>query len=129
MKKLNGYCGHTVNKRRHGDGLSVAAASTLKIRSCCGRQVSSMNAKSVADVEGPWVEPELNSGLIQRCRDNWSKPVSQVTNHVLATFIRQKLALAIVVPEAENRLKRGYVDDTELYDEELEVAINELSKI
>ncbi|GAA0662491.1 hypothetical protein [Rheinheimera tangshanensis] len=87
-----------------------------------------MNAKSVADVEGPWVEPELNSGLIQRCRDNWSKPVSQVTNHVLATFIRQKLALAIVVPEAENRLKRGFVDDTELYDEELEVAINELPK-
>ncbi len=87
-----------------------------------------MNAKSVADVEGPWVEPELNSGLIQRCRDNWSKPVSHVTNHVLATFIRQKLALAIVVPEAENRLKRGFVDDTELYDEELEVAINELPK-
>ncbi|EGM76349.1 hypothetical protein Rhein_3411 [Rheinheimera sp. A13L] len=87
-----------------------------------------MNAKSVADVEGLWVEPELNSGLIQRCRDNWSKPVSQVTNHVLATFIRQKLALAIVVPEAENRLKRGYVDDTELYDKELEVAINELPK-
>ncbi|KOO56902.1 hypothetical protein WH43_17410, partial [Rheinheimera sp. KL1] len=43
-------------------------------------------------------------------------PVSQVTNHVLATFIRQKLALAIVVPEAENRLKRGYVDNTELYE-------------
>ncbi|WP_444901367.1 hypothetical protein ACJJIG_17625 [Microbulbifer sp. SSSA007] len=87
-----------------------------------------MNVKSVADIEGSWVEPELNSGLIQRCRDNWSKPVSQVSNHVLATFIRQKFALAIVLPEAEDRLRRGYVDGTELYDEELEVAINELPK-
>lgn len=87
-----------------------------------------MKEKSVADVEGPWVEPELNSGLIQRCRDNWSKPVTQVTNHVLATFIRQKLALSIVIPEAQDRLKRGYIDDTELYDEELEVAVYESSK-
>ncbi len=88
-----------------------------------------MNKKSVADIEGPWVEPELNSGLIQRCRDNWSKPVTQVTNHVLATFIRQGFALSLVVPEAENRIKRGFIDDTELCDEELEVAVNEAPEI
>lgn len=87
-----------------------------------------MKEKSVADIEGPWAEPELSSGLIQRCRDNWSKPVTQVTNHVLATFIRQKLALSIVVPEAEDRIKRGYIDETELYDEELEVAVDEATK-
>ena len=75
-----------------------------------------------------WVEPELNSGLIQRCRDNWSKPVTQITNHVLATFIRQNFALSIVTPEAERRIKRGYIDGSELYDEELEVAVNESPK-
>jgi hypothetical protein len=88
-----------------------------------------MKEKIVADIEGRWVEPELNSGLIQRCRDNWSKPITEVTNHVLAVFIRQKLALSIVVPEAEDRLMRGYIDNTELYDEELEVAVNDLRKI
>lgn len=87
-----------------------------------------MKDKSVADIEGPWVEPELNSGLIQRCRNNWSVPISQVTNHVLATFIRQKIALSIAIPEAKSRLERGYIDDSELYDEELEVAVNEAPK-
>ena len=87
-----------------------------------------MNAKSVSDIEGPWVEPELNSGLIQRCRDNWSKPISDVSNHVLATFIRQKLALSIAIPEAKMRLEKGYADETELYDEELQVAVDEAPK-
>ena len=88
-----------------------------------------MEEKSIADIEGPWIEPELNSGLIRRCRDNWSKPVSEVTNHVLATFIRQKLGLSIVISEAKKRLKSNYVDGTELYDEELEVAVNEAPQI
>ncbi len=87
-----------------------------------------MKDKCVADVEGPWVEPELNSGLIQRCRNNWSVPISQVTNHVLATFIRQRFALSITIPEAKFRLERRYIDNSELYDEELEVAVNEAPK-
>ncbi len=41
-----------------------------------------MKDKSVADIEVPWTEPELNSGLIQRCKNNWSVPISQVKNHV-----------------------------------------------
>ena len=82
-----------------------------------------MNDKCVADIEGPWVEPELNSGLIQRCRDNWSTPITQVTNHVLATFIRQNLALSIAMPEARSRLDRGYIDGSELYEDELDVAM------
>ncbi|MCB1641492.1 MAG: hypothetical protein KDI37_07150 [Xanthomonadales bacterium] len=82
-----------------------------------------MNDKCVADIEGPWVEPELNSGLIQSCRDNWSTPITQVTNHVLATFIRQNLALSIAMPEARSRLDRGYIDGSELYEDELDVAM------
>lgn len=87
-----------------------------------------MKNKSVADIEGPWAELKLNSGLIQRCKNNWFVPISQVNNHVLATFIRQKFALSITIPEAKSRLERGYIDDSELYDEELEVAMNQATK-
>ena len=83
-----------------------------------------MSKQSVSDIEGDWIEPELNSSLIERCRDNWSKPISQVSNYVLATFIRQKFALPLVIPEAKKRIESGYIDGSELYDEELEVAIN-----
>jgi hypothetical protein len=83
-----------------------------------------MELRTVADVEGPWVEPELDSGLIQRCRDNWSIPVSKLTNEALATFLRQKIALAIVLPEGQRRLLANYVDETELYPDELENAVH-----
>jgi hypothetical protein len=71
------------------------------------------------------VDPGFESSLIERCRDNWSVPVSEVSNYVLATFIRQRLALSLVVPEAKRRIAVGFVDDTELYDEELSVAVAE----
>ena len=87
-----------------------------------------MKAKCVADIERPWVEPAGDSGLIQHCRDNWLTPVTRGTNHVLTTFIRQKLALIIVAPEAISRLNCDYVDGIELYDEELEVVLNELPR-
>ena len=84
-----------------------------------------MTSLSVADVRGPWVDPDFESSLIARCRENWSVPVSEVSNYVLATFIRQRIALGLVVPEAKRRIAAGYVDDTELYDEELSVAVSE----
>ena len=84
-----------------------------------------MQNRSVADLEGPWVEPELNSSLISRCRSNWSIPVSEISNYVLATFIRQRKALLLVLPEAKRRLAAEFVDGTELYDEELHVAVSD----
>lgn len=84
-----------------------------------------MTLLSVADVQGPWVDPGFESSLISRCRANWSVPVSKVSNYVLATFIRQRIALRLVVPEAKRRIEAGFVDDTELYDEELSVAVSE----
>lgn len=87
-----------------------------------------MSSLSVADAEGPWVEPDFESSLISRCRANWSIPVADLTNYVLATFIRQRKALSLVIPEAERRLAINYVDDTELYDEELAVAVHEAKK-
>lgn len=86
-----------------------------------------MQDQTVEDIEGVWVDPGFDSSLIQRCRENWSVPVSQLSNHVLATFIRQKFAHAIVIPEAQRRLDTNYMDGTELYDEELNVAVKNFS--
>lgn len=84
-----------------------------------------METRSVANVEGPWIEPNLNSSLIERCRLNWQVPVCAISNYVLATFIRQRIALAFVLPEADQRIASGFTDDSELYDEELANAISE----
>jgi hypothetical protein len=78
---------------------------------------------TVADVEGPWVDPNWNSSLIERCRRGWNTPVVELTNELLATYLRQKIALSLVVPEARKRLAEGHVDDTELYDDELVNAL------
>ncbi len=34
--------------------------------------------KSVADVEGPWQDPGVETGLIARCRENWNTPSRNV---------------------------------------------------
>jgi hypothetical protein len=82
-----------------------------------------MEKRTVADIAGPWVEPKFNSSLIERCRDNWSVPVGEITNYALATFIRQQIALGLVVPEAQRRIALGFSDDTEILDDELALAI------
>lgn len=86
-----------------------------------------MEHRSVADIEGPWIEPEFNSSLIQRCRENWAVPIRQVTNLVLATFIRERIGLSIVVPEAKRRVEARYDDDSEMYDGQLASALANLS--
>lgn len=78
---------------------------------------------TVAEVEGPWVDPNFDSGLIERCKRGWNTPVGELTNELLATYLRQKIALSLVVPEARRRIAAKLVDDTELYDEELENAL------
>jgi hypothetical protein len=88
-----------------------------------------MESRSVADVEGPWVESDVDSGLIQRCRRNWSIPVGELSNYALSTFLRQRLALLIVIPEGQRRLKANFVDGTELYDDELANAVQEALKV
>jgi hypothetical protein len=83
---------------------------------------------TVADVEGPWVDPQWESGLIGRCKRGWNTPVAELTNDLLATYLRQKIALSLVVPEARKRIAAGFVDDTELYDDELAEALKEATR-
>lgn len=84
--------------------------------------------QTVADVEGPWRECDFTSSLIERCKRGWNTPVGELSNEILATYLRQKVGLSLVVPEAERRIDLGIVDDTECYDEELEEALQAARK-
>jgi len=78
--------------------------------------------KSVKDIVGPWRESDFNSNLIDRCRKSWSIPIDQLSNEMLATFFRQKIAVQAVLTEAKKRLTENVDDGSELYEGELAVA-------
>lgn len=82
-----------------------------------------MEKRAVIDIVGTWVDPGFESSFIGRCRDNWSLPIGEITNYVLATLIRQRIALDLVVPEAQRRIASGYTDETEILDDELALAV------
>ena len=79
--------------------------------------------RTVADILGPWKEPALETGLIERCKRGWNVPVNELPNEILSTYLRQKIALSLMVPEARKRLTEQFVDGSELYEEELENAL------
>ncbi len=83
---------------------------------------------SIADLLGPWVEPDCDSGLIERCRNAWSKPLRELTNEELATLLRQRIAVDHVVPIAERRVQEGVDDGTEMYDGELAAAVQDATR-
>jgi len=78
---------------------------------------------SVADILGAWVDTDWDSGLVNRCKEAWSKPIESLTNEELATLLRQRIAVDHILPIAEKRLKDGVDDDSEIYDGELKAAI------
>jgi len=98
------------------------------LRTHCDLMSEPADKLSVADILGPWIEPDLNSGLIQRCRKAWNRPLKDLTREELATLLRQEIAVEHVLPEAKRRLQDGIDDDSELYDGELEAAIKSASK-
>jgi hypothetical protein len=67
---------------------------------------------TVADVEGPWVDCGFESGLIQRCKQGWNIPIVELSNEILATYLRQRIALSLVVPEARKRVALAWDDST-----------------
>ena len=68
-------------------------------------------------------EPDWDSGLIDRCRQAWSKPLRDLSREELATLLRQRIAVEHILPIARQRVQSGADDDTEMYDGELESAI------
>lgn len=83
---------------------------------------------SVADLLGPWVEPDWDSGLVDRCRKAWNKPLRDLSREELATLLRQRIAVKHVLPVAKQRIQDRADDDTEMYAGELEAAIEYAAK-
>jgi CDI immunity proteins len=86
------------------------------------------DSMSIADLLGPWVDPDWDSGLIDRCRHAWSKPLRDLSNEELATLLRQRVAVEHILPIAKKRVEDNADDDTEMYDGELKAAIEHSSK-
>jgi hypothetical protein len=84
--------------------------------------------KSVADLLGPWVDPDFDSGLIFRLREAWSKPFADLTNKELATFLQQRIATKHVLPEAKRRLENNIDDGTEWFDGELMESVQKANQ-
>lgn len=78
---------------------------------------------SVADLIGSWADCEFESGLVLRCKAAWNKPLCDLTNNELATFLQQRIATAHILPLAKNRLENKMDDGTEFYEGELMEAI------
>ena len=78
---------------------------------------------TIAALLGPWVEPDWESGLIARCRMAWNKPLRELNNEDLATLLRQRIAVEHILPIARKRVEEGIEDGTEMYEGELEAAI------
>lgn len=77
----------------------------------------------MADVEGPWIDPGFDSGLIDRCKRYWNVPVSELPNGILATYLRQRIALCLIFSESQRRIEAGIDDDSEMYEVELAAAL------
>ncbi|MCX6904469.1 MAG: contact-dependent growth inhibition system immunity protein, partial [Verrucomicrobia bacterium] len=84
---------------------------------------------SVAQILGPWAEPDWDSGLIARCREAWNKPFGDLSREELATLLRQRFAIEQLLPVAKKRLEDGIDDDTEMFAGELQEAIEYASKV
>ncbi len=81
------------------------------------------NTSSLSDLIGPWVDSDWNTGLIERCKNAWSKPLRDLSREELATLLRQRIAVKHLLPIARKSLEDGIDDDTEMFDGELQEAI------
>jgi hypothetical protein len=83
---------------------------------------------SLADILGPWIEQDWQSGLIESCRNAWSTPLRELTNGQLAILLRQRFAVEQLLPIARRRVRHRFDDDTELSDGELRREIESASR-
>ena len=87
-----------------------------------------MDSISIADILGPWSEPDWDSGLIARLREAWNKPLRDLSREELATLLRQRIAVEQILPVAKKRLAESFDDETEIFDGELQEAIEDASR-
>ncbi len=77
---------------------------------------------SVEDIEGKW-KGEVTTGLTARCKESWNIPLDELEDIMVITYLNQRIALNHMVREAERRLELELRDDTELYDGQLNDAL------
>ena len=87
-----------------------------------------MNSLSVADIAGPWKEPDFDSGLIDRCRRYWSVPVNELPDLIVATYLNQRMALPIMIAEAQQRITAAKSDESEMFEGQLREALNQATR-
>ena len=81
------------------------------------------DTRSLAEILGPWIHPGFDSGLINRCKRAWDKPIGELTNEELATLLRQNIAVPHLLPIAKERVQSNVNDGTEMYEGELKAAV------
>ena len=72
----------------------------------------------LSEIEGAW-EGECPTPLVERCKASWETPLAELSDRMVATYLRQKLGKQFMLIEAKRRLDEGTQDDTQLYDGEL----------
>lgn len=83
---------------------------------------------TLAQILGPWQEPDFESGLIERCRNAWDKPLDMLSNLEVVTFLQQDLAIDHVIPLAKKRLQDAVDDNSEMFEGQLAKALADAEK-
>jgi len=75
--------------------------------------------QSLEQIEGPWPDPDFDSGLVLRCHAARKEPIDELSDLELATLLNQDIGVAHILPEAVRRLSRNQPDDTEYFEGQL----------
>ncbi|QKE62477.1 hypothetical protein HNE05_03585 [Aquipseudomonas campi] len=81
------------------------------------------NSLTVLEIVGPW-SGEATTSLMQRCKAAWNVPLTELSDHMVATFLEQRIAIPEVLAEAERRLVSEERDETELFEGQLNEAVH-----
>ncbi|MEM7359881.1 MAG: hypothetical protein AAF431_12345 [Pseudomonadota bacterium] len=82
----------------------------------------------LSEIEGAW-KGECSTSLIKRCREFWDTPISELSDQMVATYLKQRIGKAFMIDEAKRRLANEKRDDSELYDGELKEAYERIRDI
>ena len=79
--------------------------------------------QSLEELEGKLGPPEFQSSLVLRCHAAHKKPIDDLTDLELATFLDQKIGTKWILPVAIKRVAENKADNTEYYDGQLQEAV------
>jgi hypothetical protein len=76
---------------------------------------------TVLKIVGPW-SGDATTSLMQRCKYAWNVPLTELSDHMVATFLEQLIAVPEVLAQAERRLASEERDETEYFEGQLKEA-------